>query len=465
MKKFLGVITRCKDEFFIKEFVQYYLDEGVDYIYIIDDNSRDKSIYKDLNYYDKVSVIYDSNIIEDDKANRLYQKIKNKFEWIAYLDVDEFVVPKKNQHNTIVRELKENFNHVDCIKIPWVMMSSGGRVSNPDSVLRSNVWRWDHDKKHPNNIHKFRCRYESIEVKCIFRTDKFDSISHHHHPSLPRGDVKVVDSINIAHSEINSYYDSLREKDIISGHLVCYHYRMVSTENNKSKLRNNKWYKDNLYSLEDLEKSDHAEIFDNTLSVRNFRKKIFIIGFNRVATRSLHYLFLKNGLASVHWDNNNLAGSMWANLKKGRKLLSNGEVVNKEVNSPVKYSKAQVFSDITFPEHNLDAKDFYKFLDNQYPDSLFILNVRNVEDWIRSRNKHSKGKLVRILTEYHGVCASELEEIWRTMWLDTIDDMHKYFSGRSDFLVFDIDCDDGNKLKEFFSKHFVLDASSYDHIK
>ena len=41
-KKFLGLITRCKDEYFVKEFVDYYISQGVDHIYIIDDDSVDK---------------------------------------------------------------------------------------------------------------------------------------------------------------------------------------------------------------------------------------------------------------------------------------------------------------------------------------------------------------------------------------------------------------------------------------
>lgn len=45
MKKFLGLFTRCKDEFFIKEFCDYYLSQGIDKIYIIDD---DKTIYNNL---------------------------------------------------------------------------------------------------------------------------------------------------------------------------------------------------------------------------------------------------------------------------------------------------------------------------------------------------------------------------------------------------------------------------------
>lgn len=32
---FLGLITRCKDEFFIKEFCDYYLSQEVDKIFII----------------------------------------------------------------------------------------------------------------------------------------------------------------------------------------------------------------------------------------------------------------------------------------------------------------------------------------------------------------------------------------------------------------------------------------------
>ena len=57
MKKyFLGLITRCKDEFFINEFCEYYLNQGVDKIYIIDDNSNDKSIYNETNN-EKIEII------------------------------------------------------------------------------------------------------------------------------------------------------------------------------------------------------------------------------------------------------------------------------------------------------------------------------------------------------------------------------------------------------------------------
>ena len=34
--------------------------------------------------------------------------------------------------------------------------------------------------------------------------------------------------------------------------------------------------------------------------------RIFIIGFNKTATRTLHYFFKGNGLNAIHWDDGNL---------------------------------------------------------------------------------------------------------------------------------------------------------------
>lgn len=76
-----------------------------------------------MNYYDKVSVIYDRDIISSNKANRLYHKIRRKYEL--------------------------------------------------------HIFMWNHDKRHPNPPHKFRCRYDSIEVKCILKLTNLSQSEHH----------------------------------------------------------------------------------------------------------------------------------------------------------------------------------------------------------------------------------------------------------------------------------------------
>ena len=267
---FLGLITRCKDEFFIKEFCDYYLSQGVDKIYIIDDDSIDKTIYSNIR--DKrVEIIYTKKGFkvknQMDEVNKLYKQIKQNFEWIISVDVDEFITTKKNINNTIRDELKTTFNNVDCIKIPWVMMSSNGIEKNPDSILNTNVYRWNHNKQHPypKDYRKFRCRYNEIEIKCIFKPDKFDYIDIHN-PKNPYKSVKIVNSINKNYEKLNHIYNNLRENDIKNGYLLCYHYRIISKENNINKLNKAQYIK---YTLEDLNKSDYAEIKDETLKKKS----------------------------------------------------------------------------------------------------------------------------------------------------------------------------------------------------
>ena len=263
---FLGLITRCKDEFFVKEFCDYYLSQGVDKIYVIDDNSDDKSIYDNIKD-DRVKIIYEENLFADayDQMyilNKYYKELKNNFKWMISVDVDEFVTTKKNSTNKIRQELETTFKEVDCIMIPWVMMSCNKREKNPKSILKENTYRWDHDKKHPKGIKKFRCRHNAIEVKCIFKTDKFDEINVHI-PSKKKGSCIIVDGVNkIVSKRVLPYYKNLRENDIKNGYLLCYHYRIISVENCKKKLKKAQYLK---YSLEDLLESDYPEIIDYTL--------------------------------------------------------------------------------------------------------------------------------------------------------------------------------------------------------
>ena len=264
----IGLITRCKDEFFIKEFYYHYLNQGVDHIYIIDDNSNDKSIYSDI-LDKKVSVIYSKDIIESDQVNQLYKKIKDNFKWMIYVDVDEFIFTKKRKNKTIKQELETTFSSCDCIKVPWMMMSSGGKIFNPESVVIENNTRWDHDKEHIHNIKKFRCRRSEIEVKCIFRTSKFHKIKDHHPINQKNNKLKVVNSIDLKEERLNPFYQNLTEAKIKNSYLICAHFRIISKENSLNKIRNNYWYKKNNYSINDLNKSDFSEVIDNDLRMKS----------------------------------------------------------------------------------------------------------------------------------------------------------------------------------------------------
>jgi len=81
--------------------------------------------------------------------------------------------------------------------------------------------------------------------------------------------------------------------------------------------------------------------------------KYFVIGFNKTATRTIHAFFIANGIKSQHWNNNR----------------------------PWDTHDYTAFSSVG--DHN----DF-KLLEKMYPNALFILNTRNLDDWLISRFKH-----------------------------------------------------------------------------
>jgi len=270
---FTSLVVRCKNEPFIQEFIEHYFREGIDFIYIIDDASSLEYPKKVLKHK-RVKIFWEDNIILKNIVSTIYQKIKSNTHWLIYVDADEFITTRKNNQNTIRDELSTTFSNIDCIKVPWVLMSCNNKEKNPKILLKENIYRWNHDIRHENkksNKEKFRCRYDEIEVKCIFKTAKFNDIWDHH-PKEPIGNIHCVDSVYSSKKPLKTFYSSLREADIKAAYLVCYHYRIVSRENCLSKIAGNIWYSD--YSLKDLMSTDYPEVVDFTLKHKSKRKRL-----------------------------------------------------------------------------------------------------------------------------------------------------------------------------------------------
>lgn len=265
-KKLLGLLVRCKDEYIVEEFCRYYLSQGVDDIYIIDDDSNDKSIYSNIENNPQVTIIFSQDIISRNVAATQYQCLKNNYKWIIYVDIDEFITTRKSPNKTIREELQSTFKGADCIKVPWVMMASNGQERSPKSILQSNFYRWNHDLRHEHEVHKFRCRYDQIEVKCIFKTSAFDSITDHHPVNPKKTHPAVVDGVYGCESGLDPWHHGLREADINQGIFLCYHFRIISRENSLNKLQTNQWYIEDGYTIEDLMSSDYSEVIDRTLA-------------------------------------------------------------------------------------------------------------------------------------------------------------------------------------------------------
>ena len=271
--KFLSLITRYLNEPFLDEFVDYYLSEGVDEIFVLYDTDSTIPISTKVKHNPKVIILQSTNFKfrQTYDVNRLFDKIKAHFTWVIFVDCDEFISSPRNSKITIKEQLKTTFKDVDCIKIPWVLMSSGGLQEDPPSILQYITRRWNHNLRHPHPNHwsKGRCRYEQIEVKSISKCAKIDNIGLHH----PNGqNLHIVESVSGAISKATPFFDNLREYDILHAHMLCYHYRIVSLESAKRKFMNNKLegYKEG--NLENLMLTDYSEVTENIMKEKSIEK-------------------------------------------------------------------------------------------------------------------------------------------------------------------------------------------------
>jgi hypothetical protein len=279
---FLSVLCLIRNEQkLLREFVPYYFSQGVDHIYFLDDRSTapyDDFITQDPKIeFIKLETAKMTKVptLGQIKAciQKVYLQIRNQTKWLMVIDADEFITTRLNKSRTIRDELETTFQNADCIKIPWVMFGSSGNQKTPESILKSCVYRWNYDKKHPHPFKsvKHQCRYHKIEVKCIIKPEKFlcVSASPHHptNPVKPNGYVSV-NSVNGAVSKIDPFYANLRNKDISRAILTCNHYRYYSREFMQQKC--NSSHIDQRYTtkhaLRDMLAADYNEILDTSIS-------------------------------------------------------------------------------------------------------------------------------------------------------------------------------------------------------
>ena len=272
----IALITRHLNESFLHEFIEYYFSEGVDTIYILQDTDGSHNIPQNDHVHIIQSANFSTNQLHD--VNRLYQQIRNLHTWFIFVDCDEFISCVNSEKDKTIRDmLLSTYQKIDCILIPWVMMSCNHRKRNPTSLLQGITHRWDHDitHPHPNHWNKGRCRYDAIEVKAIFKGASVSRINIHcpHSYTIKPA---IIDSVYHNTSHNTPLYKGLHETEIAHARLICFHYRIFSKNECIAKFKQNKLdgYKQAAFS--DLWVTDYAdkrELFMREKSIARFGEK------------------------------------------------------------------------------------------------------------------------------------------------------------------------------------------------
>jgi hypothetical protein len=186
----------------LEEWLQHYINRGVEHFYLINDNSTDN--WKEIidKYEDKLT-IFNNDIpkiingnINKNRQEQIYNKyltpILHNTQYILIVDLDEYVYsPDNKKISTVISK----YNCYSQIKIEWLMFGSNGYITQPDGIRKKFT-------KRSNIIYSY---------KSLIKTSDVVSLGIHFS--------------NVRGNTIHLHIDSIFHAD-----LICNHYRVQSLE-------------------------------------------------------------------------------------------------------------------------------------------------------------------------------------------------------------------------------------------
>ena len=120
----------------IREWCQHYFDEGIDQIFLIDNNSTDDYKSQISQFGNKVVVVKDSKRhAQDELYNRHFLKKAKTFDWVIVVDLDEFLY-SRSPWPTIKAYLANAPKKIGKITLLWKMFGSNKHDRQPASIVK-----------------------------------------------------------------------------------------------------------------------------------------------------------------------------------------------------------------------------------------------------------------------------------------------------------------------------------------
>jgi hypothetical protein len=219
----------------LKEWVEHYLNQGVDKIFLVDNGSTD-------NYYSILQPYISTGKVDLVKDNKKYAQTElyNKhflhkckaYDWVIVCDLDEFIYGRKycNSIKDFLNKVHPSFSQVF---IPWKMFGSNGydtmEQEQPSSVISTFTKRINNNDNRHNKFRSFTYKghIKYIFSKCIVRTKYLLKLNiHHSETSNNRYITSYVSQNN--HINTNKDFVEINEDIIENSALHLNHYAIQS---------------------------------------------------------------------------------------------------------------------------------------------------------------------------------------------------------------------------------------------
>lgn len=271
----------------LKEWIEHYLQQGVDKFFMIDNGSTD-NYYSILQPYIKnneVELVIDTTrFAQTNLYNKYYLNKCKAYDWVIVCDLDEFIYGRKhcNSIKDFLNKVHDSFSQVF---IPWKMFGSNGYDTmdkeQPSSVISTFTKRINNnDNKH----NKFRCftierGIKYIYSKCIVRTKYLLKLDiHSSNTSNKNYLTSYIQKNNHIHN--NKCFVRINEEILENSALHLNHYaiqsfnwfmkvkatRGAADAASSENIRNKEYFKE--YNLNDIDDSELSNIINNKVILK-----------------------------------------------------------------------------------------------------------------------------------------------------------------------------------------------------
>lgn len=178
MKYHIIICAILKDETpYLTEWIEHHLEIGIEHFVLYDNNSAIPA-RQTLDSYVKKGIVevLDCRITNAPQLKAymhcLY-RMHDHTDWIAYIDIDEFIILKKHHD---IRRFLENYKNFAGICLNWVIYTANNHLSKPEGPVMQNYTEFTSADFPPNRHVK-----TIVQPKCV------NIIDNPHYPQYNEG--------------------------------------------------------------------------------------------------------------------------------------------------------------------------------------------------------------------------------------------------------------------------------------
>ena len=232
----LAIVAIVKDEEdYIAEWSAYHFLLNARHVYVYDNGSSDRtSEILRATWSDRVTILpwrnFDTTIRMQNAAyNHALANFGGRYRWMAFIDVDEFIVPKRA--DTLDAALRP-FEHLPALSLPWHNFGPSGHTARPTGLVIENYVERGAFPPLPDAI-------SLLHYKSIVDPTKVRRAKTHHVELIGEGEAMYNDR-----GERFAYLDRTNPRHASSDAFQLNHYFTRSREEMRAKIAKGRVSKD-----------------------------------------------------------------------------------------------------------------------------------------------------------------------------------------------------------------------------